>query len=85
MVRIPIVDRVVKVNLRVEAEVPPGAGSIVSVAWDFDGAGKYPFHHSEVDGSHELVSLTTTHTYDRPGTYFATAIVHSHRDGVPAF
>jgi hypothetical protein len=27
------------------------------------------------------VSLTTTHTYDRPGDYFATALVHSNRDG----
>jgi hypothetical protein len=69
------------VTLQVDAEVPPGAGTIISVAWDFDGSGQYPFHYSEVDGSANRVSLSTTHAFDRPGTYFATAMVHSHRDG----
>jgi hypothetical protein len=27
------------------------------------------------------VTLTTTHTYEAPGTYFATALVTSHREG----
>ena len=69
------------VKLDVHAEMPPGAGTIVSVQWDFDGSGAYPFAHDAVDGSAASVSLSTTHTYDRPGTFFATALVHSHRDG----
>ena len=69
------------VQLEVHAESPPGAGSIVSVEWDFDGSGTYPFQHAEVDGSAAAVDLSTTHRYDRPGTYFATALVHSHVDG----
>jgi hypothetical protein len=69
------------VQLHVEAEVPPGAGTIISVAWDFDGSGEYPFLHKEVDGSSDQVALSTTYAYERPGTYFATAMVHSHRDG----
>ena len=49
--------------------------------WDFDGHGAFPFRHDDVDGTDTAVTLTTTHTYDTPGTYFATALVASHRDG----
>jgi len=68
------------VQLEVAAEVPTNGGTIVSVAWDFDGWGSFPFHH-EVDGSDSSVHLSTAHTYDTPGTYFATALVHSNREG----
>ena len=68
------------VQLDVAAEVPPNAGTIVSVEWDFDGWGSFPFRH-EVDGSDTAVSLSTTTTYDAPGTYFVTARVCSHREG----
>jgi hypothetical protein len=69
------------VTLEVRAEVHPKAGTIISAAWDFDGSGTYPFHHAEVDGISSSVVLTTTHSYDRPGTYFVTARVESHRNG----
>ena len=68
------------VELEVVAEVPPNSGTIVSVAWDFDGWGTFPFRH-DVDGSDASVRLSTRHTYDTPGTYFATALVHSNREG----
>jgi hypothetical protein len=68
------------VTLQVDAEVPAGAGTVIGVSWDFDGSGTYPFAH-DVDGTAAQVDLSTTHTYDRPGTYFATALVESHRDG----
>jgi hypothetical protein len=68
------------VQLEVTAEVPPNAGTIVSAAWDFDGWGSFPFRH-DVDGSQTSVQLSTTHSYDSPGTYFATALVHSNREG----
>jgi hypothetical protein len=68
------------VDLQVHAEVPAGAGTVVSVRWDFDGSGTYP-EGLEVDGVSTEVTLSTTHIYDRPGTYFATALVESHRDG----
>jgi hypothetical protein len=68
------------VRLDVSAELPPNAGTIISVEWDFDGSGAFPFRH-EVDGNETLVKLSTSHTYDRPGTYFATARVESHRSG----
>jgi hypothetical protein len=68
------------VTLEVRTEVPPGAGSVVAVEWDFDGWGSFPFAH-EVDGTQASVVRSTTHAYDRPGTYFVTARVRSHRDG----
>jgi hypothetical protein len=68
------------VQLDVAAEVPANCGTIVSVVWDFDGWGSFPFDH-DVDGSDTSVHLSTTHTYDTPGTYFATALVHSNREG----
>lgn len=69
------------VTLEVHAEVPPAGGTLVSVQWDFDGKGTFPFRHDGVDGTKTELTLTTTHTYDTPGTYFATALVASHRDG----
>ena len=31
-----------EVTLTVQAEVPPGAGTVVGVRWDFDGSGAFP-------------------------------------------
>lgn len=69
------------VTLAVHAEAPAAGGAIVSVQWDFDGTGTYPYSDPTVDGSAASVTLTTTHAYTVPGTYFATALVASHRDG----
>jgi hypothetical protein len=69
-----------EVMLRAEAAVPSGTGTVVAVRWDFDGSGSYPWE-DEVDGTSASVTSTTTHRYSRPGTYFATALVESHREG----
>jgi hypothetical protein len=69
------------IDLQVVAEVPPGAGTIIAVEWDFDGSGTFAFQHPQTDTTAAMVDLHTTHAYDRPGTYFATCLVHSHRDG----
>jgi hypothetical protein len=69
------------VTLEIHAATPPGAGTIIDAAWDFDGSGTYPFTHTEIDGNATEVTLTTSHAWERPGTYFATALVHSHVDG----
>jgi Tannase and feruloyl esterase len=69
------------VTLEVHAEVPPNAGTIVDVEWDFDGTGTYPYRHEGVDGTTTALTLSTDHSYDRPGMYFATARVTSHRNG----
>jgi PKD domain-containing protein len=68
------------VRLAVTAEVPPGAGTIVALDWDFDGWGSFPFSHP-VDGTQTSVALETSHTFDAPGTYYVTARVQSNRNG----
>ncbi|MCU1344071.1 MAG: hypothetical protein JWL70_337, partial [Acidimicrobiia bacterium] len=68
------------VALRVQAELPPGAGTFVGVKWDFDGSGTFP-QAEQVDGTSTTVDFTTTQAWERPGTYYATAMVESHRDG----
>lgn len=72
------------VELELRATVPPGAGTIISADWDFDGTGSFPFSHEGIDGSAASVTLFTKHAFDRPGEYFVTGRVHSHRDGDPA-
>jgi hypothetical protein len=68
------------VNLQVHAEAPPGAGTIISVKWDLDGTGTYPVTQ-DVDGLATELTLELQWSYDRPGTYFPTALVESHREG----
>jgi hypothetical protein len=61
------------------AEQPPGTGVIVAAEWDFEGTGA--FVAAPVDGGGEAVTLEASHTYTRPGTYFASFRVGAHRDG----
>ena len=70
------------VTFDVLAEAPPRGGKIIGVAWDFDGSGQFAFEHDGVDGSSSSVKLTTTHTFDAPGTYFPAVRVTSERDGL---
>ncbi len=69
------------VTLVVHAEMPPGAGKIISADWDLDGKGTYPVHHDDIAGTETSISRTISHTFEAPGTYFITALVHGHRDG----
>ncbi len=69
------------VSFEVVATVPPGAGAIVEVEWDFDGHGRWPVRHPELDGRAAHVRLTASHAFERPGTYFPSVRVTAHRDG----
>jgi len=69
-----------KITLEVIAEVPPGAGTIIALEWDFDGKGTYPVKE-EVTGTDARMRSMVTHAFDTAGTYFPTARVTSHRDG----
>jgi hypothetical protein len=71
-----------EVIFRAEVEVPPGTGAVVTVEWDFDGAGLFPMADA-VDPSAHLV-LKCRHSFAEPGTYFPTVRVAAHRDGDPA-
>jgi hypothetical protein len=68
------------VMLSAHAEVPPGAGTLIALRWDFDGSGSFP-EAAAVDGTHSAASVTTSHVFDVPGTYFVTALAESHRHG----
>lgn len=69
------------VRLALSAAMPAGSGAIVSAEWDFDGTARYPFRHDDLDGQDATIERETNHSYDRAGTYFATARVSGHRDG----
>jgi hypothetical protein len=69
------------VTLTARAEVPPGAGKIIALEWDFDGTGGFACADGTVDGTLSAVAVTATATYANPGTYFATARVTAHREG----
>jgi hypothetical protein len=68
------------VRLAADVDVPPGAGGVVSVEWDFDGSGTFPFRHHDIDVGASQLSVTTEHAYDAPGTYFVTVRVHTQRE-----
>src|SRR3546814_5402248 len=68
-------------TLSAAAEVPAGQGTIVAVEWDFDGTGRFPVAEEGVDGTAESGRYERHHSYDKPGTYFATVRVTAHRQG----
>jgi hypothetical protein len=61
-------------------EVPPNAGKVVAADWDFEGAGDYPIAE-RLDTPQAVVSLSATHSYSKPGTYFAVLRAASQRHG----
>ncbi|MEJ5977307.1 PKD domain-containing protein [Novosphingobium sp. PS1R-30] len=67
------------VRLTATIAVPPGAGRIVSVEWDF--AGTDDFLPAELATPAESVTLAIDHAYPAPGTYFAVVRVAAQRDG----
>jgi hypothetical protein len=68
------------VTLDLAAEVPPGAGPIVSVEWDVTGDGDWQ-PEPGIDGTSSSCSLTHEHTYTEPGVYWPSVRVTSQRDG----
>ncbi len=49
---------------------PPGTGLVVKAEWDFDGKGDFATN-SPVSGRAGYATVTASHTFDKPGTYFA--------------
>jgi hypothetical protein len=68
-----------EVAFRATAQTPGGVGEIVTVEWDFDGAGHFPVDEQFHLGTE--VSVERRHSFATPGTYFPTVRVASHRDG----
>jgi hypothetical protein len=71
------------VEFRGVAEVPPGAGTIVAVEWDFDGAGTYPLSQPgfEQGGDQSRMTVTASYAFREPGTYYPALRVTSQRQG----
>jgi hypothetical protein len=63
------------------AEVPPGAGGIVSVEWDLNGTGTFASRSDDFTVGAAAVTATLKHTYDVAGTYIVTARVNAQREG----
>jgi hypothetical protein len=60
--------------------VPPGAGKVVAVEWDFEGLGTYPLI-GRLDEPQEVVQVSTSHAYCKPGTYYPVVRATSQREG----
>lgn len=69
------------VDFKAVAEAIPGAGSIVSLEWDFDGLGKWPVKMDAIPDGARQVTHMASHTYDRPGTYFPSCRIVSQYAG----
>jgi hypothetical protein len=73
------------VTFEVVIEVPPGAGKVVSAAWDFEGQGTFSdsqkIDKANSNSTGSVVHLTMTHTFSKPGTYFPALLAASQRDG----
>jgi hypothetical protein len=63
------------------AEVPVGAGALVKVEWDFEGAGDYPVVDTGADGAIDRYRSIVRHAFDTPGTYFPAVRVTAQRQG----
>jgi hypothetical protein len=60
-------------------EAPPGAGPVVRAEWDFEGAGQYPLTSAFTPDAR--VTVSATHAFDAPGTYFPALRATVQRDG----
>lgn len=62
-------------------ELPAGTGRIIRAEWDFEGTGSFPDAAVLTPVSATRATVTATHSYARPGTYFAVLRGASHRTG----
>lgn len=68
------------VTLTGTIEVPPGTGSIVSANWDVEGLGTFP-QDIPVPAGARTMSVSVTHRFSKPGTYFPALRGFSERNG----
>lgn len=64
-------------------EVPPGTGQVSQVAWDFEGTGTFPavVRFDETTSGKDLLTLTASYSFSRPGTYFPVLQAAAQRQG----
>lgn len=78
------------VTLRTTVEMPEGAGMVTGVSYAFEDSLEFPCYDAyptkgtyerTQDGDIHGANATITHTYDQPGTYFASVRVQANRHG----
>jgi hypothetical protein len=62
-------------------ELPPGTGRVIAAQWDFDGAGTFPVSSAIPAGTGERMTVKTTYSFAKPGTYFVALRGSSQRKG----
>ncbi|KAG7404779.1 hypothetical protein Forpe1208_v015387 [Fusarium oxysporum f. sp. rapae] len=67
------------VTFKVRVDVPPGAGKIVSLEWDFEETGH--FVNKGFEKVVKSVETTVCYTYSRHGTFFPAVRAASYREG----
>lgn len=76
------------VKFSATAAVPSHTGKIIRLEWDFEGAGTFPvvqkISEAKSNASGTQVTLTTTHRFSKPGTYYPALRVTSQREGDPS-
>jgi hypothetical protein len=68
------------VSFVADVAVPPGTGKVVAAEWDLLGVGDYRVA-GQLAAAGASVSVKTTYSYSKPGTYFPVLRVTSQRDG----
>jgi hypothetical protein len=75
------------VKFSASIELPPDTGKLVAAEWDFDGQGTFPLVEQmskfKPSGVGSRVTLATTYSFSKPGTYFPALRVTSQRQGDP--
>ncbi len=68
------------VNFTATIDLPENTGEIVDLEWDLEGNGNFlKASESEFDG--DKSTITSTHSYNSPGTYFVALRASSQRNG----
>ena len=68
------------VALSARIEMPPGAGKVVGAEWDFEGTGDFA-GKAGTGAPAQSVALAASHSYAKPGTYFAVLRAAGQREG----
>jgi hypothetical protein len=67
------------VTLSAVIEAPPHTGQVVAAEWSLEGVAD--FSPAEIGKAAARVSLSTRHTFSKPGTYFPVLRAASQRQG----
>ena len=79
MTRNPDVTAGRPVEFHAKIQVPPGAGEIVSVEWDFEGDGT--FEKATIPTGKSTLVVKASHVFTAPGTFYPAIRVGAQRDG----